>query len=77
LKIGAGFDIKNKKGKSFCSIDISYIYNNKYGSYINETYKIQVTDNIQVTTSYLDGVKSNGTGFNFQLSFPIKVYEFK
>ena len=77
LKIGAGFDIKNKKGNPFCSLDIAFIYNNKYGSYINETYKIQVTDNNQVTTSYLDGVKSNGTGFNFQLSFPIKVYEFK
>ncbi len=77
LKIGAGFDIKNKKGNPFCSLDISYIYNTNYRSFVNETYKIQVTDINQATTNYLHTLKSNGTGINFQLSFPIKVYEFK
>ena len=77
LRAGAGFDIKNKKGRPFCSIDFSFIYNHRRTSLINQNYIINVIDNNQVATSYLSGLSSNGTGFSFQLSFPIKVYEFK
>lgn len=77
LKIGAGFDIKNKKGIPFCALDFSFIYNKRHTGLINKYYEINVLDNNQVASNYLSSLTSNGTGFSFQLSFPIKVYRFK
>jgi hypothetical protein len=72
LKIGTGLDFKTKKGKPFCSLDVSLTYN-PGGNVQSVSYYVYVTDNTQQTSAYSHSINSRGSGVNFQLSFPIQV----
>jgi hypothetical protein len=73
LSLGAGLDFNNKKGKPFCSVDFSFIYNRNRIMYSSD-FNVAVSTQNQVVGIYKHSVLSTGTGFNLQLSFPIQVY---
>lgn len=74
IKMGLGFDFKSKKENPICSLDIFWIYS-MGKSFISNSKNLFVTENgQQVTNSLTHSIVSNGSGFCFQLSFPIKVY---
>lgn len=72
FKLGTGLDLKTKKGKPFCSLDVFLTYNP--GRNIQTAaYNVSVTDNTQQTSTFIHSISSRGSGVNFQLSFPIQV----
>jgi hypothetical protein len=74
IKMGLGFDIKSKTEKQICSLDIFWIYS-MGKSFISNTKNLFVTENaLQVTNSLTHAIVSNGSGFCFQLSFPIQIF---
>lgn len=73
LTVGAGLDLKNKKGNPFCSLDFSFSYNRNRIMY-SSAYDVNVTVQNQEVANFKHSLLSTGTGFNLQLSFPIKVY---
>jgi hypothetical protein len=73
LTLGAGLDFKNKKGNPFCSVDFSFTYNRNRIMY-SHLYNVSVTDQNQEVSNFNHFVLSTGTGFNLQLSVPIRVY---
>jgi hypothetical protein len=74
IKMGLGFDIKSKREKQICSLDIFWIYS-MGKTFLSNTKNLFVTENgQQVTNSLTHSIVSNGSGFCFQLSVPIKVY---
>lgn len=77
LKMGLGFDINSKKEKQICSLDIFWIYSIGK-SLISNSKNLFVTENgQQITNSLTHSIVSNGSGFCFQLSFPIQVYSLR
>lgn len=76
FKIGTGFDLKTKTGKSFCSLDVFWTYNPGRMLQTSRQYNVTVTDNLQNISSYSHSISSRASGLSFQLSFPIQVYSF-
>lgn len=77
LKLGAGIDLKTKKGKSLCCLDVFWSYN-MGRTFISDTKNITIIENGQQTQKYFThALGSKGSGISFQLSFPIRVYSFQ